>query len=114
MGKSSRRLRGAGVGAALAVAAGALTLGGTAQPASAADDQVPDCVKTETVNEVFGYFGVFMTNNCDTEQRVLPTFLRQSADTPVKCHTLQPGQEATQWVHPSYLLGQRFLGLVRC
>ncbi|MCP9212973.1 hypothetical protein [Streptomyces cucumeris] len=101
---------------ALAVTAGGLALTGAAQVPAAADT-VPSCVKTVTMKEVFGQFGVTMTNGCATEQRVLPTFkLVWSSGPQPRCHVLKPGQESTQWVTPSALpfYDQAFLGLVRC
>ncbi|WNE97332.1 hypothetical protein PS467_19345 [Streptomyces luomodiensis] len=104
--------------AALSVAAATSALGlalAAQSPAAAADDTVPSCVKTATTHDLFGYFGAFITNDCTTEQRVLPVFkIVWSTGPQPQCHVLQPGEKATQWVKPTGIIGQDLVGLVRC
>ncbi|MGW0335848.1 hypothetical protein ACWD0J_28970 [Streptomyces sp. NPDC003011] len=100
---------------AMAVLAGGLALAAAPQAPAAAADPVPSCVGTDVIPEVFGFMGVTITNNCADEQRVKATFaVVYSSGPQPQCHVLQPGQAVNQWVKPSGLFINEFLGLVPC
>ncbi|WGP12958.1 hypothetical protein [Streptomyces sp. SH5] len=99
---------------ATAVAVSGMTLAAISPaPASAAAASVPSCVTTIVMPEVFGSMGVAITNNCESVQRVKPTFQSVIDSSQIRCDTLQPGQEVTQWVRPAAPFN-KFLGLVSC
>ncbi|GAA2724206.1 MULTISPECIES: hypothetical protein [Streptomyces] len=100
--------------AALAVAAGGLTLAvsgqGTAQAATA--EPAPSCVEGYGWNMMDMYATVHMTNKCTTVQRVRPTYANDALQW--GCYELQPGQTVEDKKAVVFPPLYKYTGLVRC
>ncbi|MEV5547284.1 hypothetical protein AB0L35_14330 [Streptomyces sp. NPDC052309] len=84
-----------------------------AAPAAAADP-APSCVEGTGAVIFDRVVTVWMTNNCATTQRVMPTWNYEMVPAP-DCYELQPGQEAVFHRDKPFLGSSwRFQGLVSC